>query len=279
MRIVKPKGILVPIGGAEDKEDKKDVLSRVVRETGKKHPNVCLITLATHHPKDAARAYKAAFGSLGIDKLSIIHYEAHTDADTKENLEKLKRCNLVMLSGGSQLKLASLLGGTRLMDIIRERYLNDKGFVVAGTSAGAAAMSDTMIISGSSRDAMVKGELELTNGLNMLHGIFIDTHFTERGRIGRIIHTVTCNPGVLGIGLGEDTAVVLHKGDEMEVVGSGLVMIVDGLEIDYTDLNDIPNGTSISVEGMKVHVLGPGKYFRISERRIIKTKLPLKKQP
>ncbi|MGZ4099135.1 MAG: cyanophycinase [Bacteroidia bacterium] len=268
MRIPRPKGILIPIGGAEDKKDKKDILRRVVQECRKKHPKVCVITLASNLPHDVARDYRDAFKTLGITKLSIIHYHERSQADTPVNIKKLKECNVVMFSGGDQLRLGNLLGGTKLIDLIKSRYYDEEHFVIAGTSAGAAAMSDTMIISGSSQDAMIKGELELTNGLDLISSVFIDTHFTERGRIGRVIQTVTCNPGVLGLGLGEDTAVVIIKGEEMEVVGSGLVIIIDGKCIDYTDLTDITYKTPITVEGIKMHVLGPGKKFIISERKI-----------
>lgn len=266
MKILNPKGILIPIGGGEDKEYEKHVLARVIKETGKIHPRICLITLATGLPEEVARGYRIAFKKLGITKLSIIFYENRPEADSKDNLEKIKTCDAVMFSGGDQLKLSSLLGGTALLDLIKQRYISERKFVVAGTSAGAAAMSDTMIIAGSSLDALVKGELELTSGLDFIAEVIIDTHFTERGRFGRLFQTVTCNPGVIGIGLGEDTAVVIRKG-ELEVVGSGLVVIADGTSIEYTDLAEIGNGDVITVEGIKVSVLGPGKRFNIPQRK------------
>jgi cyanophycinase len=235
MRFTKPKGILIPIGGGEDKKEGKEVLCRVIEETGKKHPCITLVTLATSLPEEAAKDYQAAFTDLKITKFNVIHFNNLREADTDENMEKVNSCNVIMFSGGDQLKLSSMLGGTGLLKRIRERYYDEPGFVVAGTSAGAAAMSNTMIVSGSSEDALIKGELELTNGLDLINSVFIDTHFTQRGRIGRLIQTVTGNPGVLGVGLGEDTSLVIHKGDEMEVVGSGLVIIVDGREITYTD--------------------------------------------
>lgn len=268
MKIPRPKGILIPIGGAEDKKDKRDVLKRVLQESGRRHPKICVITLATHLPQEVARDYRDAFRTLNISKLDIIHYKERSEADTPENIKKIKECHVVMFSGGDQLRLGNLLGGTELLDLIKQRYYDEKTFVIAGTSAGAAAMSDTMIISGSSQDAMIKGELELTNGLDLINSVFIDTHFTERGRIGRVIQTVTCNPGVLGLGLGEDTAVVIKAGKEMEVVGSGLVIIVDGKCIDYTDLTEISYKTPITVEGIRMHVLGPGKKFLLEERKI-----------
>jgi cyanophycinase len=269
MKTKHPKGTLIPIGGGEDKSDRIDVLKRVVEETGKKKPKICLITLATGLPEEVAQDYRNAFDHVGTGKIYIIHYKNRIDADTDKNIDKIMNCDAIMFSGGDQLKLSSLLGGTKLIQLMKERYYNESNFVIAGTSAGAAAMSDTMIISGSSSHALVKGELELTNGLDFMDSVFIDTHFTERGRIGRLIHTVTCNPGVLGIGLGEDTAIILKAGDQIEVIGSGLVMIVDGTAINYTDLTEISNGEQITVQNVKVHVLGTGKQFCLTSRQLI----------
>jgi len=268
MKLPDPKGILIPIGGGEDKKEHKTVLAKVIEVTGKKRPRVCLITLATNLPKEVAADYRNAFRDLGITKFSVLHYEHRPEADSETNIRKIKNCDVVMFSGGNQLKLSSLLGGTKLMNMIKDKYYDEEKFVIAGTSAGAAAMSDTMIIGGSSSAALVKGELELTNGLDLINSVFIDTHFTERGRFGRLIQTVTCNPGVLGLGLGEDTAVVISKGDEMEVIGSGLVVITDGGSIRYTDLTDVEDGQPITVEGVQMHVLGPGKKFVLSQRKV-----------
>lgn len=270
MRIVKPKGTLIPIGGGEDKEDKKDILNRVIKESGRKRPKICLITLATSLPKEVAQDYRNAFRDLNVASISIIYFNTRSEADTEKNMTKLKNCHIILFSGGDQLKLSSLLGGTKLLAKMKQRYFDEPNFVIAGTSAGAAAMSDTMIISGSSQDAMVKGELELTNGLEFINNVFIDTHFTQRGRIGRLIQTVTCNPGILGVGLGEDTAIIIYNGEAIEVVGSGLVIIVDGTCIEYTDLTEISNGTPITVEGLKMNVLGPGKRFMLTDRKIRK---------
>jgi cyanophycinase len=268
MKLTSPKGILIPIGGGEDKKEHKTVLHRVLEETGKAHPKICVITVATNLPKEVASDYRSAFKQLGIKKINVIHFENRTKADLPVNLTKVKNADVVLFSGGNQLKLSSLLGGTALLALIKEKFYDEPKFVIAGTSAGAAAMSDTMIISGSSTDALIKGELELTNGLDFINSVFIDTHFTQRGRFGRLIQTVTCNPGVLGLGLGEDTAVVIHKGNEMEVVGSGLVVIMDGFDITYTDLTKVSNGDPITVECMKMHVLGPGKKFLLDKRRL-----------
>lgn len=263
-----PKGILIPVGGGEDKEESKDVLARILAETGKSHPHVCLITIATGLPEKVANGYAKAFEDLNIKIFSVIHYTQRNDADTDENLKKIRECDLVMFSGGNQLKISSLMIGTELLGLIKQRYYDESKFVVAGTSAGAAAMSNTMISSGSSTEALIKGALEFTNGLDFIKSVTIDTHFIARGRIGRLIQAVTCNPGILGLGLGEDTSVVISKG-VIEVFGSGLVIIVDGKEIGYTDLPEIKDGEPITVEGIKIHVLGPGKRFILSERKLL----------
>lgn len=265
---LKPKGVLIPIGGGEDKTDKKEVLGRVMEETGKRHPKICIMTLATKLPVEVANDYRGAFKALGHTKVSFIHFVLRSECDNEKHFELVKKCDAVLFSGGDQLKLSSLLGGTKLLALIKKRYYTEDKFVVAGTSAGAAAMSDTMIISGSSQDAMIKGELELTNGLDFINSVFIDTHFTQRGRFGRVIHTVTANPGVLGIGLGEDTAVVIYNGEELEVIGSGLVVIVDGSAIEYSDLTERANGEPITVQGIKMHLLGPGKRFLFEKRTL-----------
>jgi cyanophycinase len=272
MRNTEIKGILMPIGGAEDKTGNREVLCRFIEETGKKTPRVCLITVATNIPEELIRDYKKAFKAINHTLLSTIHFDTRSEADQKKHLEMIRKSDAVLFSGGDQLKLSSLMGGTKLLALIKDRYTKEKDFVIAGTSAGAAAMSDTMIISGSSEDALIKGELELTNGLDFIDSVFIDTHFIERGRFGRLIQTLAYNPGVVGVGLGENTAIIIRKGKELEVVGSGLVMIADGTNISYTDLMEIENGEPITVEGIKIHVLGPGKRFLLSEKKIIKEK-------
>jgi cyanophycinase len=260
-----PKGILIPIGGGEDKHGDKAILTRLLLEAGKPGAHVCVITLATSHPDEVAQGYRRAFEGLAVERLSFIHYENRTEADTATNKQKVLMSDVILFSGGDQLKLSCLLGGTELLHLIKKRYYDEPGFVIAGTSAGAAAMSNTMIIGGSSKTALIKGELELTNGLDLINSVCIDTHFTERGRFGRLIQTVTCNPGTWGLGLGEDTCVIITKGGILEVVGSGLVVIVDGKGITYTNLNEVSRNTPITVHGIQMHVLGPGEKCMLRE--------------
>lgn len=262
-----PKGTLIPIGGREDRKESKDVLSRIIAETGKTDPHICLITLATGLPKKVAKIYEKAFKELNVSTVSAIHYTTRNDADTETNLKTVKTCDLVMFSGGKQTKISDLISNTQILALIKQRYMEEANFVVAGTSAGATAMSSTMIVKGKSYEAFIKGSLELANGLDFISSVIVDTHFVRRGRIGRLIKSVTFNPNVLGLGIGEDTSVIIKKGI-MEVCGSGLVIIVDGTEIEFTDFAYLHNGDPITVEGLRLHVLGNGKKFDISRRKL-----------
>ncbi|MES2592824.1 MAG: cyanophycinase [Bacteroidota bacterium] len=265
-KAIPPKGVLIPIGGGEDS---REIFDRIFKETGKKRPRICYITIATVSPKEAAQKHKKFFKDLGMNNVSIIHFNSRSEADSAANLKKIESSHAVFIGGGDQLRLSSILGGTLFLELLKNKYYSDPKFVICGNSAGAAAMSSTMIISGSSQDALIKGELELTNGLDFINNVFIDTHFTQRGRFGRLIQTVTYNPGVLGLGLSLDTGVVIYKGEELEVVGTGLVVIADGTSINFTDLTEISNGFPITVEGIKMHVLGPGRRFSITKRKLI----------
>jgi cyanophycinase len=264
MKIIKPKGILIPIGGGHD----DPVIERVVKESGKAHPKICYITLALSDENEAKEKHKSFAKQYGEKNVSFIHFNMRSEADSDENIRKVKHCDIVLIGGGNQLRLSSLLGGTLLINEIKKRYYTETKFIVSGSSAGAAAMSNTMIISGSSQDALIKGELQLTNGLDLINNVFIDTHFTDRGRFGRLIQTVTYNPGVLGLGISADTGVIIYEGERLEVVGKGLVVIADGTAVEYSDLTDVEDGDPLTVVGIKMHVIGPGKCFALNTRKI-----------
>jgi cyanophycinase len=266
---IKPKGILIPIGGHEDKNGDMAILTRVIDETRRSNPRIEVITIATSVPEEISKDYFAAFEDLGLEDVGEIYIDKREE--NGDYVDRIKDCDAVFFSGGNQLKLTTRLGGTELLSILKERYILDRDFVIAGTSAGAAAMSSTMIVSGSGVDALIKGQLQLTNGLDFIDTAFIDTHFTQRGRFGRLIQTVTANPAILGLGFGEDTGAVIYNGDEMEIIGSGLAVVVDGMGMKYTNITDIADGQPITVEGIKTHILGSGQIFSLSERRLLKS--------
>jgi cyanophycinase len=265
----RPRGILIPIGGNEDKKGSKSILSRVIDETRKKNPIIEIITVATDIPKEISYDYFLAFEELGLTDIGEIHIEKRDEI--RDFMERIETCDAVFFSGGNQLKLTSMLGGSDFVSLLKERYYNDDNFVIAGTSAGATVMSNTMILKGSSADALIKGQLQLATGFDFINNFFIDTHLTQRGRIGRLIQTVTMNPGILALGLGEDTGTVIYNGNELEVIGSGLAVIADGLNIKYSNVTDIEDGDPITVEGILLHVLSRGEIFSLKERRLLKS--------
>ncbi len=278
-----PKGKLISIGGAEDKGNEElpdlihknnanffelGILTRIVGEIGDTHSHIEVITTASSIPEEVGDNYIQAFGKIGCDNVGVIHIKSREDADTPEFLERIRACDGVMFSGGNQLRLTTLLGGTELMAIIHERYEHEE-FVVAGTSAGAMAMSNTMIYQGNSTTAHLKGEVKITTGLAFIQNVIIDSHFEKRGRFGRLAQAVGCNPMCIGLGLGEDTGLIIKEGNYFEAIGSGCVIIIDGHKIRHSNIADIPEGSPISLENLVVHVMVDGDQYNLRERKFI----------
>ena len=173
-----------------------------------------------------------------------------------------------MFTGGNQMRLTSIFGGTRLLRIIQNRYRDDN-FIVAGTSAGAMAMSNTMIYEGDATKAHLKGEVKITTGLAFMEGVIFDSHFEKRGRFGRLSQAVGANPSCIGVGLGEDTGMLVTEGNRMEAIGSGLVVIIDGHDIRHSNIADIPEGNPMSVENIRVHLCAKGNGYVVQDRKFV----------
>jgi len=276
-----PKGLLVSIGGNVNKGSGDEpavigvksapffgegVLRRTIAEMKGPDTYVEIITSASEIPLEVGQNYFDAFGRLGCTKTGMMHIRNREDANNPEFLERIRKADGVMFTGGNQLRLTTIFGGTEFLRILHDRYQNEK-FVIAGTSAGAMAMSNTMIYEGSSAESLLKGKVKITTGLAFLKGVIIDSHFVVRGRFGRLTQAVCANPGCIGIGLGEDTAVLVRNGNDMEAIGSGLVLIFDGHEIKHCNLADIEEGDPISVEHMVVHVLTKGNHYDLKNRK------------
>jgi cyanophycinase len=274
------KGKLIIIGGAVDKgsftEKNLDVdaaknlnffeagiLKRIINESKhKEHSRVEIITTASKIPKEIGAEYVKAFTYLGSDNVDVLNIERREEAMDDEIVERLRKADIVMFTGGDQLRLTSILGGTPFHDLLLEKYKNED-FIYAGTSAGAAAASNNMIYQGSSSEALLKGEVKITSGLGLIDGVTIDTHFVQRGRIGRLFQAVVGNPKVLGIGLGEDTGLLITDGKQMEAIGSGLVILVDGREIKDTNLTQVELGQPISISHLVTHVMSKHDTFNL----------------
>lgn len=275
---VRPKGKLIAIGGAEDKGNRNEkpgadsgtfiedgILRRVVDEMGGASSRIALITSASSIPKEVAENYREAFGKLGVKELDVLDIRDRQDVKP-DMVKRLSKASGVMLSGGNQLRLTTIFGGTAFLELMKRRYREEKGFVIAGTSAGAMCMSSTMIYQGHSATGLIKGGVKMTSGAGLIQDVIIDSHFVERGRFSRLTQAVAGNPNSIGIGLGEDTGVVITDGDMLETIGSGQVMIFDGHEITYSNLADVEEGEPFSIEGMRVHIISKGHSYSLGQR-------------
>lgn len=277
------KGKLIAIGGAEDKGTDLEkgeiqrnnlnffelgILRRIMDEAGGLSQRIEVITTASMIPFEVGDNYLDAFGKIGCTNVGVMHIRNRGDVMTKDYIERIRECDAVMFSGGNQLRLSSIFGGTEFLQILLDRLNDEEDFVIAGTSAGAMAMSNTMIYEGNATKAHLKGEVKITTGLGFVDDVIIDSHFEKRGRFGRLAQAVAANPSCIGIGLGEDTGMLITS-NGMEAIGSGLVIIVDGHDIRHSNIADIPDGCPISIENLKVHFCEKGNGYLLKERKFI----------
>jgi cyanophycinase len=278
-------GKLIIIGGAVDKGsftetdlDKNatsnlnffetGILKRIINESKhKENSRIEVITTASVIPKEIGPEYVKAFEYLNAKNIDILNIERREQAADQAILDRLKAADIVMFTGGDQLRLTSILGGTPFHDILLDKYHNEE-FIYAGTSAGAAAASNNMIYQGSSSEALLKGEVKISSGLGLIDGVIIDTHFVQRGRIGRLFQAVVGNPRVLGIGLGEDTGLLITNNKDMEAIGSGLVILVDGREIKDTNLTQVELGQPISISHLVTHVMSKFDTYNLDTHKM-----------
>ncbi|MEO5599368.1 MAG: cyanophycinase [Cyclobacteriaceae bacterium] len=280
-----PKGKLIVVGGAVDKgsfTEKNDekgiqtnfnffergILRRIITESSlNSESRIEVITTASQIPEEVGHEYEKAFHYLGAMNLGLLGIKTREQANSSEVNDRLARADIVMFTGGDQLRLTSILGGTAFHRSLLARYSNED-VVIAGTSAGAAACSHNMIYQGSATEALLKGEVQITSGLGLINHVIIDTHFVQRGRIGRLFQAVVGNPMILGIGLGEDTGLLIIGGKKMEALGSGLVILVDGRFINDTNLTEIELGEPISIEHLVVHVMAKGSLYNLETHKL-----------
>ena len=275
-----PKGKLIAIGGAEDKGTDLEagiikrshlnffeigILKTISTLLADKNDRIEIITTASSVPDEVGEGYINAFSKLGCHNVGHLKIRVRDEALSAESVERIKACKAVMFSGGNQLRLSSIFGGTEFLDIIKQRY-EEEYFLIAGTSAGAMAMSLTMIYEGNATNAHLKGEVKITTGLGFINGVIIDSHFNKRGRFSRLAQAVAANPGTIGIGLGEDTGIIVTNGEQLSAIGSGSVVILDGRNIHYNNIADIEFNEPISVENIIVHIMSKGTGYNIRTR-------------
>lgn len=257
-------GNLIIIGGAEDKEGKKEILQKVCKCLDKKKDILLVATIATEYPKEAAAKYKKVFKELGVNNVEILDIGTREDTLKQYNYELIKKAQLIFFTGGDQLRITSLIGGTPIYTALKE--VADEGVYIVGTSAGASVMSDTMIVQGDDEDAPRKCTLKMSPGLGLIKNVIIDQHFSQRGRFGRLLTGVAQNPEVLGIGIDENTAIVVNKEGNIEVVGEGAVYFIDGSGISYTNVSEQYSDEILSIYNVKLHVLKEKDKFSLIRR-------------
>ena len=258
-------GHLLVIGGAEDKYNERRILRKFIELAGGEEAEVLIIPVASDYPEFAADVYTQAFKNLGVANPRVLRATSRQDVFQADPDELLGGATGVFITGGDQMKLVSFLGGTSFADRLRQMVRGTE-LVLAGTSAGAAAMSTSMISRGEATSHPYKGAIRLSPGLGFLKNIIIDQHFSERGRISRLITGVSFNPYNLGIGIDENTAIILNGGGVLEVFGQGTVTIVDGTEISYNEIAEVPEPDTFSVCGLKMHILKDGLIYNYLER-------------
>ncbi|MCF8407521.1 MAG: cyanophycinase [Crocinitomicaceae bacterium] len=282
---MKPKGKLIIIGGAVDKGSftesdfesqvennlnffEKGILKRIINESIKgTDSRIEIIPTASKIPEIVGPEYAKAFSFLGAQNVEVMNIQKREDAISDEYLNRIIAADVVFFTGGDQLRLTSIIGGTPIHDKIIEKY-QQEDFIYVGTSAGAHSASKSMIYQGSSQEALLKGEIKITSGLGLIDHVVIDTHFVKRGRIGRLFQAIVSNPKALGIGLGEDTGLLVTEGDHMEALGTGLVILVDGRKITDTNITDVNIGEAISIKNLVVHVMNKGDVYLLSNHEM-----------
>ena len=271
------KGTLIPIGGNEDKGiDENEIyhlefidegiLARVVKESGGEDSVIIIIPTASSIPDEVGANYLDAFSKLGCTNLHIMDIREREQSEDLKNIELLKKADCVMFSGGNQSNITQKIGGTSLHTILIDRYQNEK-FVIAGTSAGAMCMSKEMITGGSSTESFVKGAVGMNKGMNFISKLIIDSHFIRRGRFGRLAEAVARFPELIGIGLAEDTGLVIKK-NSFEIIGSGMVIVLDARKAKHNNHKILEDGTPMSLTNLKTNILANGDRFNIKKKKV-----------
>jgi cyanophycinase len=256
------QGTLVIIGGHEDHEGEQVILKEVAKHV--RNGRLVLATIASHEPEGYLERYQKAFAALGVKSVEELYIEDRADAVRAEKLKTLEGVQAIFFSGGDQLRITSQIGDTPIFERVHDIYSG--GGVIAGTSAGASVMSEAMLVKGSSDSSFRLGDLHMAPGLGLLPNVIIDQHFAQRGRIGRLLGAVAHNPRVLGIGIDEDTAIVV-EGDQFRVIGNGAVYVIDGAGVSHSNVAEGDPDAVLSIYDLALHVLSSGDGFGLADRR------------
>src|SRR5688572_15554158 len=257
------RGWIVPIGGAENKENDRRVLARFVEVSGGAAADIVVIPTASRLHETGPR-YETLFRELGAARVSVMDFDTRRDCQEPNRLSRLEEASGIFFTGGNQLRLTTLLGGTPVATVIRRR--NAAGVTVGGTSAGASILSEHMIAFGDEGSSVISGSVRLAPGLGLTNRFVIDQHFRQRDRLGRLITALAYNPFAVGVGLDEDTAAFIGPTNLLEVEGTGGVTVVDAADVTYSSMDSIAEGQPLCMLGLKVHLLVAGATFNLHSR-------------
>src|SRR5579864_5615249 len=257
------RGWIIAIGGAENKENDRRILERFVKAAGGDRADIVVIPTASRMHETGYR-YEGLFSEIGAARVSSMDFDTRRDCHEAGRLTRLEQASGIFFTGGNQLRLTTLLGGTPVAKLIRAA--NARGVTVGGTSAGASILSEHMIAAGDEGSSVVAGSVRLAPGLGLTNRFIIDQHFRERDRLGRLLTALAYNPFAVGIGLDEDTAAFISADDSLEIEGSGGATVVDASEASYSSIDVAEDGQPVCMLGLKLHVLTAGASFQLSSR-------------
>ena len=271
-------GVLIPIGGNEDKGQdvsgiyaldfiEEGILQHVVKQAGGKDAKIIIIPAASSIPKEVAVNYRDAFTKLGCTNVHRLKIKDRSDSEKERSIELIRTADAVMFSGGDQSKIVAKMGGTTIHKIMIDRYQKEH-FVIAGTSAGAMCMSDEMITGGNNTDSFRKGTVFMDKGMGFTPSLIIDSHFIRRGRFGRLTEAVAKFPNLVGVGLAEDTGLIIRNDREFQVIGSGMAIVFDARNATHNNQHILEVGTPMTLTDLTTHILSNGDRFEIKTRRI-----------
>ena len=257
------RGWIIPIGGAENKENDRRILERFVRICGGDAADIVVIPTASRMHETGPR-YEQLFCEIGAARVTVMDFDTRRDCQEPGRLGRIEEATGIFFTGGNQLRVTTLLGGTPVAKLIRAR--NAHGVTVGGTSAGASILSEHMIASGDEGSSAIGGSVKLAPGLGLTNRFIIDQHFRQRDRLGRLCTALAYNPFAIGIGLDEDTAAFIGPDDTLEVEGSGAITIVDGSDISYSSIDAVSDGQPVCMLGLRLHFLVAGATFNLHTR-------------
>lgn len=260
----KVKGHLLIIGGAEDKGRDGDILKKLVELAGGHEAIITVITVAAEDPREAGQGYVRVFKELGVGDVAALGIETREDAQGQSLVDRILESTALFFTGGDQLRITSLLGGTSVYHALHRGYR--EGVLIAGTSAGAAAMSDTMIVGGSGDKTPQGSLINMAPGMGLLEEVVVDQHFAQRGRLGRLLMAVAQNPFILGVGIDEDTAVLVAPDATFEVIGSQTATVIDAVPAKYVNVSELGSGEPLTLIDAKIHVMSSGAGFDMKSR-------------